>query len=152
MARKIGSAGGIATWSICAFLLSGCSAEDGGPAEAPYEQVGHPAADAGVEASPPPRDAGDADPAVYPALKADGVDVRQYDDKGGNHVHSKYLLIDSEYQDGSTAKARKLVWTGSHNYTEPALRFNDETLLRVDDADVFEAYQKNFTTLRAQSK
>lgn len=55
-------------------------------------------------------------------------------------VHHKYLLVDSQY----IGAPRRLVWTGSHNYTGPALRGNDETLLRIDDPAVFEAFQANW--------
>lgn len=55
-------------------------------------------------------------------------------------VHSKYLLIAGRYN----GSERFLVWTGSHNYTGPALRRNDETLLRIDDRAVYEAYRGNW--------
>jgi phosphatidylserine/phosphatidylglycerophosphate/cardiolipin synthase-like enzyme len=42
------------------------------------------------------------------------------------------------------------VWTGSHNYTGGALRNNDEALLRVDDATVFNAFVHNWNVIRAQ--
>jgi len=46
--------------------------------------------------------------------------------------------------------AATLVFTGSHNYTGAALRDNDETFLRVDDAAVFDAFMANWNTIRAQ--
>ncbi|WMX46678.1 phospholipase D-like domain-containing protein [Streptomyces roseicoloratus] len=55
-------------------------------------------------------------------------------------LHSKYLLIEGTY-DGVTG--RKLVWTGSHNYTNPALRANDETLLKIDHATLYGQYKAN---------
>ncbi|MFF5971414.1 phospholipase D-like domain-containing protein [Streptomyces sp. NPDC012769] len=57
-------------------------------------------------------------------------------------VHSKYLLIDGSY----LGAARKLVFTGSHNYTYPNLRSQDETLLKIDQSEIFEAYRQNFDT------
>lgn len=60
-------------------------------------------------------------------------------------MHSKYLLIDGTY-DGSV---NKVLWTGSHNYTGPALRENDEALLKIDDSTVHDAYVANFNTVKA---
>lgn len=55
-------------------------------------------------------------------------------------LHSKYLLINGTY-DGTANK--KLVWTGSHNYTYPSLRANDETLLKIDDAALYDQFKAN---------
>ncbi|MFJ6941079.1 phospholipase D-like domain-containing protein [Streptomyces sp. NPDC101132] len=76
---------------------------------------------------------------------APGVDVRMCqggEDKSapGLGIHSKYLLIDGTYLD----KPRKLVFTGSHNYTYPNLRSQDETLLKIDNAQIYEGFRKNF--------
>ncbi|WP_328540287.1 phospholipase D-like domain-containing protein [Streptomyces sp. NBC_00344] len=60
-------------------------------------------------------------------------------------MHSKYLLIDGMY-DGT---ANKLVWTGSHNYSGPSLRENDEALLKVDDSAYHDAYVSNFNAVKA---
>ncbi|GAA2748484.1 phospholipase D-like domain-containing protein [Kitasatospora cinereorecta] len=61
-------------------------------------------------------------------------------------LHSKYLLIEGTY-DG--AADRKLVWTGSHNYTYSALRANDETLLKIDNAAVYDQFKANHDRLMA---
>ncbi|WP_262386749.1 phospholipase D-like domain-containing protein [Streptomyces sp. TRM49041] len=55
-------------------------------------------------------------------------------------LHSKYLIVEGTYY-GKTG--RKLVFTGSHNYTYPALRANDETLLKIDDAALYDRYRAN---------
>ena len=59
--------------------------------------------------------------------------VQCHEDRGAGvpkaGLHSKYLLVEGVY-DGKAG--RKLVFTGSHNYTYPALRANDETLLKID--------------------
>lgn len=60
-------------------------------------------------------------------------------------IHSKYLLIDGKYDDA----INKVVWTGSHNYTGPALRENDEALLKIDDSTVHDSYAANFSTVKA---
>lgn len=61
-------------------------------------------------------------------------------------VHSKYLLIEGKY-DGVTGQ--KVLWTGSHNYTGPALTKNDEALLKVDSDTAHDAYVTNFTAVKA---
>ena len=70
--------------------------------------------------------------------------VQCYEDRGTGvakaGLHSKYLLVEGTY-DG--VAGRKLVWTGSHNYTYPALRANDETLLKIDDAALYGLYKAN---------
>ena len=63
-------------------------------------------------------------------------------------IHSKYLLIDADYQSGADVVPRKLVFTGSHNYTGGALRDNDEQLLRVDDPAVYNAFLANWQQIR----
>ena len=85
---------------------------------------------------------------VLSTLRGAGVGVTLYPSRsGGWSVHSKYLLIDAPYS-GSAAH-RRLVFTGSHNWTGPALTINDETMLRVEDAPVFDAYLADWTLTRA---
>jgi len=60
-------------------------------------------------------------------------------------VHDKVLLISGKYA-GST---RKLVWTGSHNWTGNALRYNDEAMLRIDEGAVFNAYLNQWNKIWA---
>ena len=77
--------------------------------------------------------------AVSSTLGAAGVGLTRYPSRsGGWSLHSKYLLIDARY--AGSATRRSLVFTGSHNWTGPALTLNDETLLRVEDEGVFDAY------------
>ncbi|MEW5848580.1 MAG: phospholipase D-like domain-containing protein [Myxococcota bacterium] len=64
-------------------------------------------------------------------------------------IHSKILIIDAPYDTGSGPTRRKLVFTGSHNYTGGALTDNDEQLMRVDSLPVFEAYLANWNAIRA---
>ncbi|MGA4848832.1 phospholipase D-like domain-containing protein [Streptomyces sp. G5(2025)] len=60
-------------------------------------------------------------------------------------IHSKYLLIDGMY-DG---KRNKVSFTGSQNYTAPALRENDEAIVKVDDDSVHDTYRSHFDRTRA---
>ncbi len=56
-------------------------------------------------------------------------------------VHSKNMMIDGMY-----AGARhKLVFTGSHNWSGPALRDNDEAMLRITTPSVYDAFTANLT-------
>ncbi|MFD3660632.1 phospholipase D family protein [Streptomyces sp. NPDC058659] len=68
------------------------------------------------------------------------------DRRGGSDSHTKYLLIEGTYYGGAN---KKIVFTGSHTYTTTALRYNDETLLKYEDAAVFDAYVRNFEAQRA---
>ncbi|WP_354644390.1 phospholipase D-like domain-containing protein [Kitasatospora camelliae] len=61
-------------------------------------------------------------------------------------IHSKYLLIEGRYLGGAN---RKVVFTGSHNYTFPNLRSQDETLLKIDNAAVHDAFKANFESVKA---
>ncbi|MEU8539930.1 phospholipase D-like domain-containing protein [Streptomyces sp. NPDC048717] len=74
--------------------------------------------------------------------------VQCYEDRGANvakaGLHSKYLLVEGVY-DG--VSGRKLVWTGSHNYTYPALRANDETLLKIDVPALYDQFRANHDRL-----
>lgn len=55
-------------------------------------------------------------------------------------IHSKYILVDGMY-DGVR---NKVSFTGSGNYTGPALRENDESIVKVDDDAVHEMYKAHF--------
>ncbi|MET0233243.1 MAG: phospholipase D-like domain-containing protein, partial [Kibdelosporangium sp.] len=69
-----------------------------------------------------------------------------YQIDGTYEVHSKYMLIEGTY---AGKKDTKWVMTGSHNYTNAALRENDETLLRLESAAIHDQYRSNFWALRA---
>ncbi|MFI6942719.1 phospholipase D-like domain-containing protein [Streptomyces sp. NPDC050418] len=60
-------------------------------------------------------------------------------------VHNKYILIDGMY-DG--AKNKKITFTGSQNMTDPSLRENDESIIKVDDVSVHDTYVRHFDGLR----
>lgn len=84
---------------------------------------------------------------VAQTLKSGGVNLYVFPaGPGGEGLHSKILLIHGTY---SGTPNRGLVWTGSHNYTAPALNGNDEALLKLDDPDVYAAFDANFATIRA---
>ncbi|KUH40707.1 MULTISPECIES: phospholipase D-like domain-containing protein [Streptomyces] len=97
--------------------------------------------------------AGSGTPGTWEALHASGgptLRCHNHDEDGNpkttnSVIHSKYLLIDGKY-DGAV---NKLVWTGSHNYSGPALRENDEALLKIDDSAHHDAYVANFNAAKA---
>ncbi|WP_432150609.1 phospholipase D-like domain-containing protein [Streptomyces sp. bgisy029] len=60
-------------------------------------------------------------------------------------VHSKNLMIDGMY----AGTREKLVFTGSHNWSGPALRDNDEALVRITTDSVYNAFVTNFNDTRA---
>ncbi|MFD8914729.1 phospholipase D-like domain-containing protein [Streptomyces sp. NPDC059575] len=85
-----------------------------------------------------------------------GPTLRCYNDDDDNDpstasriIHSKYLLIEGKY-DGTTKQ--KILWTGSHNYSGPALTKNDEALLKVDNDADHDAYVANFNAVKAAAK
>jgi phosphatidylserine/phosphatidylglycerophosphate/cardiolipin synthase-like enzyme len=63
-------------------------------------------------------------------------------------VHSKNMMIDGMY-DGSH---QRLVWTGSHNWSGPALRNNDEALLKIKDQALYDTFVQNFDQARAAAQ
>jgi phosphatidylserine/phosphatidylglycerophosphate/cardiolipin synthase-like enzyme len=74
--------------------------------------------------------------------------VQCYEDRGAGvakvGLHSKYLLVSGTY--GGVA-GKNLVFTGSHNYTYPALRAHDETLLKIDNPTLYSQFQANHDRL-----
>jgi phosphatidylserine/phosphatidylglycerophosphate/cardiolipin synthase-like enzyme len=91
------------------------------------------------------------DEIFFSASLASSVSLTRYPQRsGGWGLHSKYLLIDARYA-GSTA-ARRLVFTGSHNYTGPALTSNDETLLRIEDPAVFAAFLADWGQIKSAAQ
>ena len=76
----------------------------------------------------------------------DGRRVHLYGQSDPVRVHSKYLLVDAEYN----GARRQLVWMGSHNLTGPALRSNDETLLRFEHPLIWQAYMGNWDQMYRQ--
>ncbi|MGY3517532.1 phospholipase D-like domain-containing protein [Micromonospora sp. PTRAS2] len=72
--------------------------------------------------------------------------IKLYQITGDYIVHSKYMLIEGTY-DGQ--RDTKWAVTGSHNYSNAALRENDEALLRIQSATIHDQYRSNFWNLRA---
>jgi len=66
--------------------------------------------------------------------------------KGKYHVHHKYFTINGNYA-GDTSS--KLVFTGSHNFTNQGLRYNNDILLKIRSNSAYQSYDDNFSQLRA---
>jgi phosphatidylserine/phosphatidylglycerophosphate/cardiolipin synthase-like enzyme len=70
-------------------------------------------------------------------LKSAGIAVHK------SPVHDKTILVSARYA-GSSA-VRTLVFTGSHNLTKSALRYNDELLVKVEDSQpMYDAFYAHF--------
>jgi len=80
-----------------------------------------------------------------PAAVYNGVPVVYYEVDDAVRVHSKYLAIEGKYEG---VPDRKLVWTGSHNWSTNSLRQSDEALLRIEDAAVHDSFRSNFWKVR----
>ncbi|MFN7141422.1 MAG: phospholipase D-like domain-containing protein, partial [Limisphaerales bacterium] len=77
---------------------------------------------------------------IFQILEQGGVPVTRLE-----VVHSKYMLIKQDVGDF----IEKIVVTGSHNYTSPALRSNDETLLLVKDPLLYNSFLQDWNKMLA---
>lgn len=90
----------------------------------------------------------DVSPAVRAALANHpriNVDNAQ---SNGRWMHAKYLLVEGNY---AGKRDTKVAFVGSHNFTINALRYNDETWLKIDSASVHDQFRANFRTIMAAS-
>ncbi len=71
--------------------------------------------------------------------------MNQLSGAGHKVVHDKYMIVEGTY---NGQKDQKLVFTGSHTYVESALRSNDESILKYDNAAIYDAYRSQFFTVR----
>jgi len=77
-----------------------------------------------------------------------GPVVRYYCDTDSIWIHSKYFEVEGVYYDKPD---RKIVWTGSHNWSTNSLRQSDEAILQLENGAVFDAYTANFRQIRDSS-
>lgn len=61
-------------------------------------------------------------------------------------IHSKYILVQGQSRKSGTFV--RYVYTGSHNWTNGALKKNDEILLRIDDATTYEGFVADFNAIK----
>ncbi|MGH8792133.1 MAG: phospholipase D-like domain-containing protein [Stackebrandtia sp.] len=81
-----------------------------------------------------------------PAEELEGtpnVRLKQLPESGDYIIHSKYFIVDGMYGDAD----RKVVFTGSPNFSDKALRVNDETMLRIYSAEIHDQYATNFAAM-----
>lgn len=62
----------------------------------------------------------------------------------GPSIHSKYMILDGNFN-GSVGK---WIFTGSHNYDLDSLRDNDENLLRLKNAAIYDQYAANIVRMK----
>ena len=62
---------------------------------------------------------------------------------GPKSVHSKYFAVSGRI----SGVNNRVVYTGSLNFTTPALYANDESLLRVDDDTIYNVFHSNFSDI-----
>lgn len=74
-----------------------------------------------------------------------GVVVRYYCDADTVWTHSKYLMVEGKYYG---VPDRRILWTGSANWSTNSLRQSDETVLQVEDPAVFGQYLTDFRAAR----
>lgn len=67
-----------------------------------------------------------------------GVQVRT--DVSPHHMHHKFMVVD-----------RKVVLTGSYNWTRSAERYNRENLVRIEDLQLAEAFVHEFERIWKES-
>jgi phosphatidylserine/phosphatidylglycerophosphate/cardiolipin synthase-like enzyme len=75
-----------------------------------------------------------------------GVIVRYYCYADPIWIHSKNFSIEGKYY--GTAD-RKIVWTGSLNWTGGSLRGADEVMLQLENSTVFDAYKAQYNAVAA---
>ena len=87
---------------------------------------------------------------VTNALKGvKGIQVREGNVGGSFYIHAKYLLVEGNYN-GTPNSAT--VWVGSPNLTYPALKKNDENMLKVSDSSWHDQFRRNFDNIWTVSR
>jgi phosphatidylserine/phosphatidylglycerophosphate/cardiolipin synthase-like enzyme len=70
-------------------------------------------------------------------------EIRYLSENGHVYAHSKYLLIDGQYE----GRPQKVVFTGSNNYTTVGFHGHDEAMITVADAQLEGQYVANFNSV-----
>jgi phosphatidylserine/phosphatidylglycerophosphate/cardiolipin synthase-like enzyme len=100
------------------------------------------------------------DAAIIKALKKTGAryngpgltpthEDRNSDGVPEHFAHNKYMLINGVYAGDISAK---VVFTGSANWTNTALRYGNEIMLKVVDNAIYTAYVNHYDRVRAWAK
>ncbi|MGB2787503.1 MAG: phospholipase D-like domain-containing protein [Candidatus Saccharimonadaceae bacterium] len=77
-------------------------------------------------------------------IKVIDMDANIVDGEPGVYSHNKYMIING-YYDGSSSS--KTVFTGSHNLSISAIKYNNELIIRIKDAVVYDKYLVNYNTM-----
>lgn len=77
-----------------------------------------------------------------------GVIVRYYCYPDPVWIHSKNFSIEGKYYDKPD---RRIVWTGSHNWTGSSLRGDDEVMLQLENGAIFDAYRGQYNAVAAHA-
>lgn len=78
------------------------------------------------------------------ALQQNGAYLKVYNTSKAN-IHAKFILIEGNWQGTSNSK---ILITGSHNFTNNALRNNNETMLLLKNHTLFTNYSTYFENLK----
>ncbi|WP_113635403.1 phospholipase D-like domain-containing protein [Nubsella zeaxanthinifaciens] len=82
-------------------------------------------------------------------LKALGATVRIFnlstDGQAVFNIHAKMMLIEGTWNGQSNAK---IILTGTHNYTDGALKTNNEVLVTLINSSLFNAYSTYFNSIK----
>ncbi|WP_265108549.1 phospholipase D-like domain-containing protein [Halosolutus halophilus] len=68
------------------------------------------------------------------------------------NVHSKTMLVDADVDVGGETRRRRLVYTGSQNLSRNGLSTNDETVLRIEDDDVYSRFVQDWERVHEQGR
>ncbi|MBC5775540.1 hypothetical protein H8S95_15790 [Pontibacter sp. KCTC 32443] len=77
-------------------------------------------------------------------LEQKGAYLKVFDISKAN-IHSKFILIEGNWQGNPNTK---ILITGSHNFTQNALRNNNETMLLLKNHELFNNYINYFESLK----
>lgn len=73
-----------------------------------------------------------------------GIPLHEFPYSSAGYLHSKYMTISGEY---SKQANMTLVFTGSLNYTYTALHNNDESVVRISNKAVYQAFEADFANI-----
>lgn len=82
-------------------------------------------------------------------IKVVDMDTNIVDGTPGVFSHNKYMIINGYYDSSSKAK---VVFTGSHNLTSSAIKYNEELIIRIKDPVVYDKYLGNYNTMFTQGR
>ncbi len=82
-------------------------------------------------------------------IKVVDMDTNIVNGKPGVFSHHKYMIINGYYDGSGSAK---VVFTGSHNMSSSAIKYNEELIIRVKDAVVYDKFLENYNFMWPQGR